>query len=38
VLVVIALDALAGGVVNGQHVPDVNLGWIIRENPGRIYD
>ena len=36
VLVVVALDALARGVVDGQDVPDVDFGRIVRENPGRI--
>jgi hypothetical protein len=37
VLVVVALDdALARRVVDGEDVPDVDLGGIVRENPGRI--
>jgi len=38
VLVVVALDdALARRVVDGEDVPDVDLGGIVREDPGRIW-
>jgi hypothetical protein len=36
VLVVVALDALARGVVDRQDVPNVDLGGVVCENPGRI--
>jgi hypothetical protein len=36
VLVVVALDALARGVVDRQDVPNVDLGGVVCKNPGRI--